>query len=151
LHKLISFVKTHFLTVKFLTFGTIGVLNTLIHMSVYWIFYNLLVVGPFFSNTVAFITASVFSYLANAFFTFKPKSKNFTQFGAVILVFSIRLLISNGLTSLFDYVMLSLLHADYALHAWMTFVAPFLASALLIPIAYFALDIVFKKTDIKNQ
>jgi len=150
LNKLVLFVKTHFLTVKFLTFGIIGVMNTLIHLSIYWVAFNPLSFGPFWSNTYAFIGASIFSYFANAIFTFKPKNKTSFQFSIVMLVFLIRLLVSNGLTSFFNYGMVYWIQANYADHTWLTLIAPFLASALLIPIAYFALDFVFKKTDVKK-
>lgn len=149
--KLFLFIKKYFLTVKFLTFGIIGVMNTAIHLSIYWVAFNPFDFGAFWSNTVAFIGASVFSYFANAIFTFKPKNKNTTQFSIVMLVFLLRLLMSNGLTSFFNYGMIYWIHADYAMNSWLTLVAPFLASALLIPIAYFALDFVFKKTDIKKS
>jgi putative flippase GtrA len=73
--KIWGFIKKHFLTKKFLSFGIIGVLNTGIHMLVYYLTFNniefeifnsqiniSLQLGAFWSNTIAFITASVFSY-----------------------------------------------------------------------------------------
>lgn len=151
MNKIFTFVKTHFLTKKFLTFGIIGVINTLIHMSIYYLFYRFLNAGAFWSNTVAFVSASIFSYFSNAILTFKPINKSTAQFSIVMAVFLARLLISNALTTLFDYIMLQGFHADYAAYPFLSIVAPFLASALLIPIAYFALDFVFKKTDIKKK
>lgn len=158
--KIWNFIKTHFLTKKFLTFGIIGVMNTGIHMIVYYVCYNDIVfnlfgsdiylgfkLGAFWSNTVAFIIASTFSYFANAVFTFKPKKKTTAQFSVVMLVFLIRLGVSSTLTTLFDYIFINWLNADYSLHNLLELVPPLLASALLIPIAYFALDWVFKKTD----
>lgn len=151
LNKLFDFVKKNFLTKKFLTFGFIGVLNTVISLSVYYVFYRSFQLGAGLSNTIGFIVASVFSYFANAFFTFKPKNKSTTQFSIVMIVFVVRLLISDLLTILFNYIMLQGFHADYDAHKYLTIVAPFFASALLIPIAYFALDLVFKKTDVQNS
>lgn len=147
-----TFIHTHFLTKKFITFGLIGIVNTLIHLVVYGIFYQTLSVGAFLSNTAAFITASVFSYFANAYLTFKPQHKTATQFSVVLMVFVIRLVVSGLLTSLFDFMMLEWFMANYEATPILTYVAPFVASALLIPIAYFALDIVFKKTsDLEEQ
>lgn len=158
MNKLLQFVKRNFITKKFLTFGIVGVINTLIHMGVYWIFYNLMFinslstsVSAFLANTIAFICASTFSYFANAIFTFKPKNKSTLQFSAVLLVFLVRLLISNGLTTAFDYIIQNWIGIDYSIHSWTSVIAPFTASVLLVPIAYFALDYVFKKTDIKKQ
>ncbi len=147
MNKIWNFIKKHFLTKKFLTFGIIGVANTGIHMLVYYIFYNPLDIGPFWSNTLAFITASVFSYFANAIFTFKPKKKSTVQFSVVMVVYLTRLLISSSLASLFDSMFINWFKIDYEASSLLSLLAPFLASALLIPIAYFALDWVFKKTD----
>lgn len=168
MRKLWTFIRTNFLTKKFLTFGIIGVINTGIHLLVYVIVYKAIernVVDssswanlseflsktvPFWANTVAFIVSSVFSYFANAFFTFKPKKKNTMQFSIVMLVYLLRLLTSNGLTTLFDYIIINGFHVDYNVYPIAINIAPFLGSALLIPIAYFALDYVFKKTDKKE-
>ncbi|MCK4551864.1 MAG: GtrA family protein [Tenericutes bacterium] len=154
--KLWNFIKKHFLTKKFLTFGVIGVINTGIHLSVYYLFYNVFFniendLGlAFWSNTLAFISASTFSYFANAIFTFKPKRKSTVQFSIVMLVFLLRWIISSSLTSLFDSISINWLNFDYEASSMLSLVAPLLASGLLIPIAYFALDWVFRKTDEKK-
>ena len=152
--KIWGFIKTHFITKKFLTFGIIGVLNTGIHLVVYKICYNYIQIPEefflsiaFVSNSIAFISASIFSYFANAIYTFKPKKKSTSQFSIVMLVYFTRLLISSLLTSWFDYIFINLLNFDYNTYNYLELLAPLLASALLIPIAYFALDWVFKKTD----
>jgi putative flippase GtrA len=154
LTKFWNFIKDNFLTKKFLTFGIIGVLNTLIHLLVYTSIYNentdKFISGAFFSNAIAFVVASVFSYFANAYFTFKPKNKSTMQFSIVILVFLSRLLISSSLAELFDYIVINWIGIDYSIYPIAKSIAPFFASALLIPIAYFALDMVFKKTDISK-
>lgn len=145
--KLIQWGIKTFITKKFLTFGVFGVVNTLIHMAVYYVFFNLFTAGAFISNTVAFITASTFSYFANAIFTFKPTQRNATQFSLIMVVFFIRLMISNGLTVLFDNFVQNGLGIDYSWNRAYSLIAPFSASALLIPIAFFAMGYVFKKTD----
>jgi putative flippase GtrA len=154
MNKLWLFVKTKFLTKKFLTFGLIGVANTVIHMTVYGVAYGAFdasgmveEVNAGLSNTVAFVAASIFSYFANAVFTFKPTRKNTLQFTAVMAVFLIRWGISTVLTIGFDWVVRGAMGIDYDAVAWANLIAPFLASALLIPIAYFALGWVFQKTD----
>jgi putative flippase GtrA len=144
------FIKNNFLTRKFLTFGIIGVFNTFIHMLVYGLFYNNIGAIAFLANATAFITASTFSYFANAYLTFKPQNKSTMQFSIVILVFLTRLLISSLLAELFDYIVINGFNISYEVYPLATYIAPFFASALLIPIAFFALDVVFKKTDIKK-
>lgn len=152
LSRIWNFVKKHFLTKKFLTFGLIGVVNTGIHLLTYTISYNFLPIESqsilaFVSNSIAFIVASVFSYFANAIFTFKPNNRSATQFTIVMGVYLTRLFISSLLTSGFNFVALEWLNWDYTVMPILKMVPPFLASVLLIPIAYFALDWVFKKTD----
>lgn len=156
MNKLWTFVKTKFLTTKFLIFGIIGVVNTGIHLLAYSLFYNFIEtaspqLGPAIfagtSNTVAFVAASVFSYFANALFTFKPKNRNSMQFTLVMLVFLARWGISTVLTIGFDFLAIEWLGLNYDLIPWAKLIAPFFASALLIPIAYFALGWVFQKTD----
>jgi putative flippase GtrA len=152
LSKIWAFIKTHFLTKKFLTFGIIGVVNTGIHLLVYSICYKYIsildeAILAFISNSIAFVSASVFSYFANAILTFKPKKKSTTQFTVVMGVYLTRLLISSLLTSGFNFISIEWLKFDYEAIPLLKLIPPFLASALLIPIAYFALDWVFKKTD----
>ncbi|MFW5794036.1 MAG: GtrA family protein [Bacillota bacterium] len=152
MNKLWTFIKDNFLTKKFITFGFIGVFNTLIHMIVYGFFYTDYNAGAFLSNALAFIIASSFSYFANAYLTFKPKNKTATQFSAVIIVFLTRLLISSLLAQFFDYAVLNWLNIDYAIYPSAKYIAPFLASALLIPLAFLSLNVVFKKTsDLKDR
>ena len=157
MNKILDFIKKYFLTKKFLTFGIVGVINTGIHLLVYYIFYNYLfkftevVVQAFWSNTMAFASASVFSYFANALFTFKPKKRTTVQFSVVMSVFLLRWFLSSSLNSLFDYIAVIILKLDYEKYSILSLIAPLLASALLIPIAYFALDWVFKKTDVKKE
>lgn len=152
--KIWQFIRNKFLTKKFITFGFIGVLNTGINMVVYKLSYywvglgtSLPVIGAFFSQAIAFIAASIFSYFANSIFTFKPNQRTYKQFTFVMVVFLVRLLISATLTALFDYMIINWFNVDYTVTHWAFYIAPFLGSALLIPIAYFALDYVFKKTD----
>lgn len=150
LNKIWGFIKKHFLTKKFLSFGIIGVANTGIDMLVYYIFYWFITLEmPFWSKTAAFIVASIFSYFANVIFTFKPKRKSTAQFSIVMLVFILRWAITSGLTALFDSMVVNWLKIDYSSGKILSLIPSFLASALLIPIAYFALDWVFKKTDKK--
>jgi len=112
----------------------------------YWTFNP----GPFLSKTVAFITASIFSYFANVIFTFKPKTKSAVQFSVVMAIFGLRWLISASLAWLFDYGFINWLNVDFDTNKILSIIPSILASALLIPIAYFALDWIFKKTDAKK-
>ncbi|MCF7924565.1 MAG: GtrA family protein [Candidatus Izimaplasma sp.] len=145
MNKLWTFFKNNFLTRKFITFGFIGVFNTTIHMLVYGFFYTINM-GAFLSNAFAFIIASTFSYFANAYLTFKPKNKTATQFSAVLIVFLSRLLISSLLAAFFDFAVINWFNVDYAIYPLAKYIAPFFASALLIPVAFLTLNVVFKRT-----
>lgn len=84
----------------FIVFCIIGVLNTLVHLSVY----NLLMsLGTLVANTIAFIIASLFSYWANSTFTYKTKMSN-NSFIASMITFIVKLGLSDGLTLLFEYI-----------------------------------------------
>ncbi|MCK7486731.1 MAG: hypothetical protein MZU97_15385 [Bacillus subtilis] len=80
-------------------------------------------------------------------FTFKPKNRNSIQFTLVMLVFLVRWGISTLLTIGFDWIVIEGIGLDYDVVSWAKLIAPFFASALLIPVAYFALGWVFQKTD----
>ncbi len=158
MNRIWQLIRNKFLTKKFVTFGFIGVLNTGINLLVYKLGYYWLglgtalpVMGAFFSQSIAFIAASIFSYFANSIFTFKPSKRTYTQFSFVMIVFLIRLLISSTLTAAFSYIIQYWFNVNYDLVPWTFYVAPFLGSALLIPVAYFALEYVFKKTDIAKK
>jgi hypothetical protein len=67
-----------------------------------------------------------------------------------MLVFISRWGISTGLNYGFDFIITNWLNVNYDVNSLLSLIAPFFASALLIPISYFALDYVFKKTDNKK-
>ena len=61
------------LSVKLTNFGGIGILNTLIHNGIVIGLVQMLAVWPPIGHFFGFIAASLFSYLANARFTFRMK------------------------------------------------------------------------------
>ena len=71
---------------KFIKFGLIGVLNTLVDFVVFYfmnrligdgpsvvLFGAVLVLGPYLSNTVSYIVANIHSFLWNKFWTFEKR------------------------------------------------------------------------------
>ncbi|MFA5006342.1 MAG: GtrA family protein [Candidatus Izemoplasmatales bacterium] len=146
MNRIWRFVKTHFLTRKFLTFGIIGVVNTAIDSLVYLLFFDLLVPDVVFvARGVGFIVASIFSYFANALFTFKPESRNASQFGVVMTVFLIRMLVTMGLAEAINYVVETGIGIDYGTVPIAKLITPVMSSAIMIPIAYFALDAAYRR------
>ena len=66
MNKIWNFIKLHFLTRKFITFGVIGVINTMIHMVVYGVFYNRFEAGAFLSSelfSVSFWSQHLFFHI----------------------------------------------------------------------------------------
>lgn len=73
---------------KFIKFGLIGVLNTLVDFAVFFVGNKLigngpsvvlfgvaLVLGPYISNTISYIVANIHSFFWNKFWTFEKKDK----------------------------------------------------------------------------
>lgn len=73
---------------RFLKFGLIGVLNTLVDFVVFYFvnkligdgpalaaFGTVLLLGPYISNTISYIVANIHSFLWNKFWTFEKKDK----------------------------------------------------------------------------
>jgi putative flippase GtrA len=128
-------LKKIFFTRTFITFCIIGVINTAIHFVIYKLIYLYDVIV---ANTIAFICASIFSYLANAKFTFKEKAES-KSFVYTMLTFVGRLLLSDLITYWFDLFFIKI-----ELNKFRP-VAPIIASAILIPFQFIFLKLIFKK------
>ncbi|HEY8444606.1 MAG TPA: GtrA family protein [Bacilli bacterium] len=132
-----------FFTKSFIFFCIIGVINTLLHLLVYNFFLLLFEKDEIFNifdsyqeviaNTIAFISASVFSYWANATITFKAKM-NYTSFGLLMLVFIMRLILSDFLVLVFKYIFLQL-DLDQFIK-----IIPIPVSCILIPLQFLAFN-----------
>jgi putative flippase GtrA len=62
------------IALKAISFASVGVINTLIDLSVFWISYNLLGLPLVACNVLAWLVAVSFSYIMNSFVTFGPES-----------------------------------------------------------------------------
>lgn len=58
---------------QFLKFSGVGIINTLIHLTVTVSLVELLQTNPVIANTFAFLTANAFSYWANSRWSFRAK------------------------------------------------------------------------------
>lgn len=70
-------------------FVIVGVMNTLIGMAAMFIAYNVFHLGYWISSAMDYIIASIFSYFANKYFTFKSEQKSKTE----IVRFAINILV----------------------------------------------------------
>ena len=135
---------------KFIKFCIIGVLNTLIHMGTLWLMYQIFIalnilqeesletLKVLIGNAVAFTVASIFSYFAHNYFTFKNKERSKKEFWESMFIFAARF----GLTELLTFIFVSIFKAMHLGKVWIKYVGPFGASILMIPIAYLCLSLV---------
>lgn len=120
---------------SFLIFCIIGALNTLVHLAVF----NLLIeTNTLLANSVAFIAASLFSYWANATFTYKTEMESKT-FVFSLLTFFIKLLLSNALTLGFEHLFFSINQ-----RALIKFI-PIPVTLIILPLQFFAFNLIFLK------
>jgi len=62
------------IALKAISFAIVGVINTLIDLSMFWVSYNLLLLPLVACNVLAWLVAVSFSYMMNSFVTFGPES-----------------------------------------------------------------------------
>lgn len=120
---------------SFLIFCVIGVINTLTHLAV---FNQAIGLGTVLANTVAFIIASLFSYWANATFTYRTEMK-FETFFSSMLTFLVKLLLSDALTFGFERLLFHFNREDL-----IPFI-PIPVTAVLLPLQFFVFNYIFKK------
>lgn len=77
------------MTKQFSKYTLIGILNTLIHWLVFFVFYTLFSSSQSLSNLLGFAVAVVFSFFMNAKFTFQTQANirrfiSFTLFMAIV-------------------------------------------------------------------
>lgn len=138
----------------FIRFVIIGVLNTLIHTGMLYVMYFIYdkagvlpqETEPFMrtltANAIAFIVASVFSYFAHNWFTFRNKTTSGKSFIETMIALLIRLLMTEGLTALFVWILKC---CGLDTKVWTDYVGPWTALILMIPVGYLLLDVVLGK------
>ena len=148
-----------FLNKKFSRFCIMGVLNTLIHMGTLWLMYQLFIalnilqeenletLKVLIGNAVAFTVASIFSYFAHNYFTFKNKKRSKKEFWESMFIFAARF----GLTELLTFIFVSIFRALKLGKVWIKYVGPFGASIIMIPIAYIFLSLVLDHSGDKEK
>ncbi|MFA7126214.1 MAG: GtrA family protein [Bacilli bacterium] len=130
-----------FFSKAFIVFCIVGVLNTLVHLGAY----NAVLAIPGFpqgvlvviGNTLAFILASLFSYWANATFTYRQKVGK-VSFALSVATFIARLVLSDILIWIFNWIIVKE-GWDFLL-PW----APIPATMILIPLQFLVFNRIFK-------
>lgn len=123
---------------RFLKFCLIGVINTAIHMLIYNVFLNISG-NVVLSHTIAFVLASLFSYCANAIFTYQEKMEKRT-FYLAMLTFVLKLGINALLAMIFE-MFFKWLDIDFLIK-----IIPLFITAILLPLQYLIFNRIFKKS-----
>lgn len=161
--KLFNFIKTNFFTKSFIIFCIIGVFNTLINFlvmkGVLYLFdvsneidISTKEAGIIYyismgtSTLVAFIAASIFSYFANARFTYKENNNDSKTFLEAFLAFIGRFILTYVFTLLIWYLIILIFSLDSDPSGWLRTLSNLIASILMIPPFYLILGLVFKRS-----
>lgn len=92
----------HLTVRQFIKFSLVGVSNTLLDFSLYFILTRALLVHFLVANAIAFILAASWSYAANKAWTFRDTSRDMTaQYTKFILISLVGLALNEGILSLF--------------------------------------------------
>lgn len=140
-----QFIKKFF-TKEFIIFCIIGVINTLIHLGVYNLYLSFVTntnIQIILSTSLAFIIASIFSYWANATFTYHEKIARKTMFLSFI-TFIVKFILNALLTYVLTYILKKL-----SLESLIVII-PIFVTCILLPSQFLVFNVIFKKKN-KND
>lgn len=144
--KLWNLFVNKFFTKKFIIFGIIGIINTVIHNVIYFIATGLITNANYYLWTaISFTIATICSYFMNSYFTFKEEKFNFNGFIKMFIVFTFKLF----LTLLIQYGFAELLELIFKTANYERFAA-IPAQLIMIPISFLVLDKLFDKKGTKK-
>ncbi|MBP5342542.1 GtrA family protein [bacterium] len=158
-----KFIKEKFFTKNFLIFCVIGVINTVINFAVMkgmiYIFDIssttdistkdagiMYYISMGTSTLLAFLIASLFSYFANARFTYNERNNDTKTFLEAFLAFILRFVLTYLFTLLIWYLAMIIFSLDSDPSGWLRTLSNLVASIILIPPFYIALGFVFKRS-----
>ena len=161
MRKFFRWIKEKFFTKSFLSFVIIGVINTIINTIVFWFVskciawinggeitqdhpFHLWSVG--IATFIAYVTASLFSYFANAHFTYNQDKKDARTFVEAAISFALRYGLTWVLTWALTYLFVWMFQKTSWSQETIDTIANFAASVIMIPPFYFLLGFVFKRT-----
>ena len=119
-----------FFNYEFISYLVVGVLTTVVNYVIFWICSYLLDVSTVPANTIAFIIAVTFAYVANKIFVFDSPSWKFRVIWKEFAAFIVSRLLSWGIETLFLWVTIDLLH-------WPKFLMKVIASIFVIIVNFF--------------
>ncbi|MCR5564984.1 MAG: GtrA family protein [Gammaproteobacteria bacterium] len=159
--KFFKWIKAKFFNKSFLSFVIIGVINTIINTFFVWFVSkaftwvvgreipaddSLYVWSTGIATFVAYVLASLFSYFANAHFTYNQDKKDAQTFLEAVISFGVRYGLTWVLTWAFGLLFTLILKNTSLSQETITTIANLVASVIMIPPFYFMLGFVFKRT-----
>ena len=143
-------IKETFFNKKFITFCIIGFLAYLIHQGIYSLYIN---VFHFYddsyhliSTAIAFILASIFTYLANAKFTYNTNSSKKTVIQSII-VFILKFLLTEGITLGIMAIIKSNFTPQDTFYKIVDTMLPLILTCITLILQFLAFNVIFKKKD----
>ena len=147
--KVFIWFKNKFLTKKFITFGIIGVVNTLVDAIVLKLYYNgFSDIGfhYYVGKALSFTVATIGSYFMNSYFTFKEEKFSFKSFMSMFIVFLIKLVVTLILAGILQEIFILIFKTEEY-----NYYAAVLSSFAMIPVSFLVLDKVFDKIKFNNK
>lgn len=148
--RMFSKIKSIFFNKNFLCFCIIGAIAYLIHQSIYLIYtkgfkfyddkYHLISTG------IAFIIASIFTYIANAKFTYKHEVDSTSAIKSCI-VFIVKFVITEGLTLVIMAIMNNFFNTEGIFYKLVDILLPLILTCITLILQFFAFNVIFKKND----
>lgn len=127
-----------FLSKEFITFVIIGACITVVHIIFYGWFNTSM--HHSLSNLLAFIIASIFSYLANTFITYKSRIYR-SNFIAAVIVYTVKLLLNGVLELGFNELLIALSVATF----YSNILIPVMITAVITPLQFLVFNKMYKK------
>lgn len=150
---MINKIKSIFFNKNFLSFCIIGGIAYLIHQSIYLIYtkgfkfyddkYHLISTG------IAFIIASIFTYIANARFTYNSKVDSSSALKSCI-VFIIKFIITEGLSLGIMAIMNSFFNSDDIIYKLVDIMLPLILTCITLVLQFLAFNVIFNNNKVQN-
>lgn len=142
-----SKIKNAFFNKRFLTFCIIGGLAYFIHQGIYLLYTKAFDFyddkNHLISTAIAFSIASIFTYYANAKFTYKTKAEGKTMWQSV-LVFVLKFIITEGITLGIMAIMNASFEPEQLFYKIVDIMLPLILTCITLILQFFAFNVIFK-------
>ena len=150
---MLSKIKKTFLTKSFLTFCIIGGLAYLLHQGIYLLYTKTFGFyddkNHLISTAIAFTVASIFTYFANAKFTYDTKAKSDTAIKSLV-VFIVKFVITEGLTLGIMAIMKHNFSSTDLFYKIVDIMLPLILTCITLVLQFIAFNLIFKSKE-KNE